>query len=131
MQRQLDLLPIGGHISAARQSDGYPLRFLLVQGEESPGSTETRCRVTPGGGDLRESATESKPPVKNELALGLARVKGCGKSAPRLRQRGWQGKPHREQDQIEVAIWVFCLESMFSCCYLGRSREASGNGRPR
>jgi len=105
MQRQLDLLPIGGHISAASQSDGYPLRFLLVQGEESPGSTETRCRVTPGGGDLRESATESKPPVKNELALGLARVKGCGTSAPRLRQRGWQGKPHREQDQIEVA-WL-------------------------
>ncbi len=31
-------------------------------GEESPGSTETRCRVIPGGGDPRESATESKPP---------------------------------------------------------------------
>eukprot|EP00465_Bigelowiella_longifila_P003887 CAMPEP_0185262034 /NCGR_PEP_ID=MMETSP1359-20130426/10288_1 /TAXON_ID=552665 /ORGANISM="Bigelowiella longifila, Strain CCMP242" /LENGTH=43 /DNA_ID= /DNA_START= /DNA_END= /DNA_ORIENTATION= len=30
--------------------------------EESPGSTEARCRVTPGEGDLRESATESKPP---------------------------------------------------------------------
>lgn len=32
-------------------------------GEESPGSTETRCRVTPGGGNPRESATESKPPA--------------------------------------------------------------------
>jgi hypothetical protein len=31
--------------------------------EESPGSTETRCRVMPGGGDPRESATESKPPA--------------------------------------------------------------------
>jgi len=30
--------------------------------EESPGSTETRCRITSGGGDPRESATESKPP---------------------------------------------------------------------
>ncbi len=30
--------------------------------EESPGSIETRCRVMPGEGDLRESATESKPP---------------------------------------------------------------------
>ena len=30
--------------------------------EESPGSTEKRCRVTPGGGDPRDSATESKPP---------------------------------------------------------------------
>ncbi|CDX50720.1 conserved hypothetical protein [Mesorhizobium plurifarium] len=31
-------------------------------GEESPGSMETRCRLTAGGGDPRESATESKPP---------------------------------------------------------------------
>ena len=30
--------------------------------EESPGSTETRCRIASGGGDPRESATESKPP---------------------------------------------------------------------
>ncbi len=35
--------------------------LALVAGEESPGSTGTRCRVTPGEGDLRESATESKP----------------------------------------------------------------------
>lgn len=31
--------------------------------EESPGSIEIRCRITPGEGDLRESATESKPPA--------------------------------------------------------------------
>ena len=30
------------------------------------------------------------------------RVKRCGKSAPRLWQQRWQGKPHREQDQIGV-----------------------------
>jgi hypothetical protein len=30
-------------------------------------------------------------------------VKGCGKSAPRGRQRQRQGKPHREQNQIGVA----------------------------
>jgi len=30
--------------------------------EESPGSTEAWCRVTPGGGDPRDSATEIKPP---------------------------------------------------------------------
>ncbi len=30
--------------------------------EESPGSTEIWCRVTPGGGDPRDSATENKPP---------------------------------------------------------------------
>ena len=32
------------------------------EGEESPGSTETRCRLTAGGGDPRESATENRPP---------------------------------------------------------------------
>src|SRR5882762_9271592 len=64
-------------------------------GEEIPGSTRTRCRITSGGGDPRESATESKPP-----AHGPARVKGCGKSAPRDRQRKRHGKPHREQDRI-------------------------------
>ena len=31
--------------------------------EESPGSMEARCRITSGGGDPRESATESKPPA--------------------------------------------------------------------
>ena len=64
------------------------------QGEESPGSMETRCRVTPGGGNPRESATENKPP------LFEGRVKRWGKSPPRSRQRVWQGKPHREQDRV-------------------------------
>ena len=32
--------------------------------EESPGSTEARWRVTPAGGDPRDSATESKPPCE-------------------------------------------------------------------
>src|SRR4051794_16739878 len=31
--------------------------------EESPGSTETRCRLTAGEGDLRDSATEMTPPT--------------------------------------------------------------------
>jgi len=30
--------------------------------EESPGSMRTRCRLTAGEGDLRESATENVPP---------------------------------------------------------------------
>jgi N-acetyl-anhydromuramyl-L-alanine amidase AmpD len=38
--------------------------------EESPGSTETRCRVTPGGGDPRESATESKPLPRSRGSKG-------------------------------------------------------------
>ena len=67
--------------------------------EESPGSMETRWRLTAAGGDPRESATESKPPAVRRQV----RVKGCGKSAPRGRRRSRQGKPHREQDQIGVA----------------------------
>ena len=34
---------------------------------------------------------------------GRARVKRCGKSAPRFRQRRRQGKPHREQNRIGTA----------------------------
>ena len=82
-----------------------------LQGEESPGSTETRCRITSGGGDPRESATESKPPRLHSRCLvrasgcangnvGGVRVKGWGKSPPRRWQQRRHGKPHREQDRI-------------------------------
>ena len=49
-------------------------RYLI---EESPGSTEEQCRITSGGGDPRESATENIPPCSI-----MVRVKWCGKSAP-------------------------------------------------
>ena len=76
----------------------------LGMGEESPGSTGIRCRLTAGGGDPRDSATENKPPARTGASRGLqVRVKRCGKSAPPLRQRRGQGKPHREQDRIGVA----------------------------
>ncbi len=71
--------------------------------EESPGSTEIRCRITSGEGNLRESATENKPP-----GFIPARVKRCGKSAPRDRQRKRHGKPHQEQNQIGVARIFGC-----------------------
>ena len=62
---------------------------------------ETRCRVTPGGGNPRESATESKPPEGSVACGGCrVRVKGWGKSPPHRWQQGWHGKPHREQDRI-------------------------------
>ena len=64
---------------------------------------ETRCRVTPGEGDLRESATESKPPRSGSNADYGVRVKGWGKSPPRGRQRTRHGKPHREQNRIGTA----------------------------
>ena len=86
---------------------------------------ETRCRITSGGGDPRESATETKPP----RATG-ARVKRCGKSAPRTRQRGRHGKPHQEQDRIG-ATRVLASKARFQPCRPGWLLEAAGNGRPR
>ena len=109
-------------------ADIYPVRWLdgrsCNAGEESPGSTKTRRRVMPGGGDLRESATESKPPFVKRV-----RVKGCGKSAPRGWQQQRHGKPRREQDQIGMA--PLRAAGMYSGRHPGRSREASGNRRPR
>ena len=58
------------------------------------------CQVTPGGREPTESATENIPPKRHPPA---ARVKRCGKSAPRRWQQRWQGKPHREQDRIGMA----------------------------
>ena len=40
-------------------------RFCCAErlaGEESPGSIDIRCRITSGGGDPRDSATENEPP---------------------------------------------------------------------
>ncbi len=63
--------------------------------EESPDSMKTRCRVTPGGGNPRDSATEKRRPAHAQVT-----VKRCGKSAPRVWQQPRHGKPHREQCQI-------------------------------
>src|SRR5467141_530623 len=73
------------------------------KGEESPGSIDMRCRITSGGGDPRDSATENEPPAFVLRDFGAVRVKRCGKSAPRVRQRKRHGKPHREQDRIGTA----------------------------
>src|SRR6202041_2908632 len=70
-----------------------------------------RCRITSGGGDPRDSATENEPlpPTQPSPACGGGireggvRVKRGGKSAPRVRQRKRHGKPHREQDRIGAA----------------------------
>lgn len=38
--------------------ESWMIAALKNKGEESPGSAEIGCRVTPGEGNLRESATE-------------------------------------------------------------------------
>ena len=95
------------YAAKASRPDGRRFRA-----EESPGSTEKRCRITSGGGDPRESATENKPPPGLAPA---ARVKRCGKSAPRAWRHERHGKPHREQDRIgamrgsrnrRIRLWI-------------------------
>ncbi len=106
----------------------------LQTGEESPGSMEIRCQLTAGGGDPRESATESKPP---DHASHQERVKGCGKSAPVLQQCGTHGKPHREQNLIGMVGRMFrhCRQAVsaspFGLVAGGVRRRASQmNGHP-
>ena len=42
--------------------DGRSRKRRKAAGEESPGSIDIRCRITSGGGNPRESATENEPP---------------------------------------------------------------------
>jgi len=42
--------------------DGRSGKHRKVAGEESPGSMDIRCRITTGGREPRESATEKRPP---------------------------------------------------------------------
>jgi len=41
-------------------------RFKIFFKEESPGSTKTRCQLMAGRGNLRDSATENKPPYQGK-----------------------------------------------------------------
>jgi len=52
--------PRRAHVPSARRPDDRCCRETM---EESPGSTGIRCRLTAGGGDPRDSATENKPPA--------------------------------------------------------------------
>ena len=63
-------------------------------------------------------------------------MKRCGKSAPRPRRRGWQGKPHREQDRIGGAGGAVSVSwgrdaGVFPPRSPGWSRQARGNARRR
>ena len=57
------------------------------------------CRVTPGRGNPRESATEKSLPRRVRHGSGVM-VKRWGKSPPRTGQPGRHGKPHPEQCRI-------------------------------
>src|SRR5690349_4728285 len=51
--------PITVYVS---RPDGRSHEVRKAVREESPGSMDTRCRITSGGRKPRESATENKPP---------------------------------------------------------------------
>src|SRR6185503_21136989 len=85
--RKADIVRLDGgssspHGYGVSRPDGRSRISRKAAGEESPGSIDMRCRITSGGGDPRESATENEPlPHPKGRA---ARVKRCGKSAPRI-----------------------------------------------
>ena len=94
----LTLRPIHAISNGRGGLDDRVTRSHLRGCEESPDSMRRRCRVTPGGGNPRESATENRPPC-----IRRVRVKRWGKSPPGGRQRNPHGKPHREQCRIGIA----------------------------
>jgi hypothetical protein len=59
--------PLPSHVPCARRPDDRCCREMM---EESPGSTGIRCRLTAGGGDPRDSATENKPPARWKHSAG-------------------------------------------------------------
>ena len=99
----LDAAGLSPHHNSVSRPDGRSGNHRKVAGEESPGSIDIRCRITSGGGNPRDSATENEPPAFALRGFGAVRVKRCGKSAPRVRQRKRHGKPHREQNRIGTA----------------------------
>ena len=90
--------------------------------EESPGSIKTRCRITSGGGDPRESATENKP------LIGFGRSKGetvrQERTARTVTDAAGQAPPGARPNRDGTG-------SFPGRCRPGRSREAAGDRRPR
>ena len=102
-----------------------------LHGNTVPGNAR---RGRPQGKCHREQTAR-----RGRLRPGLrVRVKGCGKSAPRRRQRRRHGKPHREQDQIgttapareRVAGRPFPGRSSGSVARGARRRASQRNGHP-
>jgi hypothetical protein len=67
------------HLCHARRPGGRCRRQVA---EESPGSTGMRCRLTAGGGDPRESATENIPPVRPLGPAGKGEMVRQERTAP-------------------------------------------------
>jgi len=70
-------------------------------GDRARGKSGLHGNTVPG--NTRRGRPQGKCHREHTARRGFclrARVKGCGKSAPRPRRRGRHGKPHREQDRV-------------------------------
>src|SRR3546814_2741024 len=76
------------------------------------GLHRARCQVTPGRREPTESATESKPP--NGPSGRVARVKWCGKSAPRAWQQAGTANPRSEEHTSELQSLMRNSYAVFS-----------------
>ena len=109
---------------AGVRTAGRPGGKSGLHGNRAPGNARRGSHVPWDVANLRESATESRPPAVAPRHW-RARVKGCGKSAPRPRQRGWHGKPRPEQGRIGAARPAFCRAGHVSgpAARVGRARR--------
>jgi len=109
-------------------------RRIQTAREESPGSTGQ------GAGQRPAEATRGKAPQKTNRRRKPARVKRCGKSAPRPWRHGRHGKPHPEQGHIgeqcgcpprsRVARWRPAATPAVEECPLPPGRQRPGETEP-
>ena len=150
----LDAIPATPH-SLSRQSAGrsprLPSSTLTADGEGWEGGyrggksglhghavpDNVRRGRPQGKCHRKQTAAQSCPCPSRGKERTAVRVKRCGKSAPRLRQRNRHGKPHREQNRIGTAWGLYRASggsapgSMSGSGRPGWLLEAPGNRRSR
>jgi hypothetical protein len=115
-------------LSCKRESARQSLLKLRFGGGKS-GLRRIGCQVTPGGREPTESATESRPP---KSLTGPARVKRCGKSAPRRWQHAtaWKTPPGARPNR-EAVRHLTVQGSADPRALPGRPLEVRGDADPR
>src|SRR5258707_15568840 len=83
--RRLDAAGLSPHHKGVSRPDGRSGDHRKVAGEESPGSIDIRCRITSGGGNPRDSATEIEPLPPAYLPRLRGRDKGGGSKGEKVR----------------------------------------------
>jgi hypothetical protein len=112
------------------ESAGQSLLRAQAWGGGKSGLRRIGCQVTPGGREPTESATESRPP---KSLTGTARVKRCGKSAPRRWQHAtaWKTPPGARPNREAVRHFKRCVDSADPRALPGRPLEVRGDADPR